>query len=287
MLRSLLILCMVMAAQQPEFDKQGHRGCRGLMPENTIPAMITAINLGVTTLEMDIVFTSDNKAVLSHEPYFNHIITTKPDGTYITEKEEKNFNIFKMPYSEVRKYDVGMKPNPRYPRQVKVKTTKPLLEDAIDSVESYTKQKKLPAIFYNIETKSKSSTDNIYHPAPAKFVDMLMEVIEKKNITDRVVIQSFDIRTLQHLRKKYPKVQTSLLVERFDKFSARKKVEVLGFTPNVLSPEYTMVSSSLIEYAHANGMKIIPWTVNEKSVINRLKEMKVDGIITDYPDLFK
>src|SRR5215510_16338274 len=87
------------------FDKEGHRGCRGLMPENTIAAMLHALDLGVTTLEMDAVITKDNKVILSHEPFFNHDITTKPDGSFIDQKEEKNYNIYKMTYAETQKYD--------------------------------------------------------------------------------------------------------------------------------------------------------------------------------------
>ena len=92
-----------------EFDIQGHRGCRGLMPENTIPAMLNAIGLGVTTLEMDISISKDKKVFLSHEPFFNHEITTKPDGGFINEKSEKSFNTYKMNYADIIKYDVGMK----------------------------------------------------------------------------------------------------------------------------------------------------------------------------------
>src|SRR5688572_33264031 len=90
------------------FDKQGHRGCRGLMPENTWPAMKTALDLGVTTLEMDAVITKDKKIVLSHEPWFSHEITTKPDGEYVFEREERKFNINWMTYEDVKTFDVGM-----------------------------------------------------------------------------------------------------------------------------------------------------------------------------------
>src|SRR4051812_10994337 len=96
------------------FDKEGHRGCRGLMPENTIPAYLKAIDIGVTTLEMDAVITKDSQVVMSHEPFFNHEITTKPDGSYVTEAEEKSLNIYRMTYDEVKPYDVGMKSNPRF-----------------------------------------------------------------------------------------------------------------------------------------------------------------------------
>src|SRR5688572_27304061 len=112
-----------------EFDKQGHRGCRGLMPENTIPAMIHALDLGVTTLEMDVVITKDKKVILSHEPWFGQEITTKPDGSFMKDREERKFNIYWMNYEETKAFDVGMKPHPRFPKQQKIKVTKPLLAD--------------------------------------------------------------------------------------------------------------------------------------------------------------
>src|SRR5205085_9174232 len=115
------------------FDKQGHRGCRGLMPENTIPAMLKALDLGVTTLELDIVFTKDSVAILSHEPFFNHEITTKPDGSFIEEKEERNYNIFKMSFAETQQYDVGLNTHPRFPQQQKIAAHKPSLAQLYDS----------------------------------------------------------------------------------------------------------------------------------------------------------
>src|SRR4051794_32197410 len=136
------------------FDKEGHRGCRGLMPENTIPAMMKALELGVTTLEMDAVITADSQVILSHEPFFNHEITTKKDGTAITEGEERSYNIYKMTYAETQSFDVGLKPNSRFPRQQKIAATKPKLSDVIDSVEAYIKEKNRPSVAYNIETKT-------------------------------------------------------------------------------------------------------------------------------------
>src|SRR5258706_7278665 len=119
------------------FDKQGHRGCRGLLPENTIPAMLKALDLGVTTLEMDVVITKDKKVVLSHEQWFSEEITTKPDGTYMRPREERKFNIYWMTYEDVKTFDVGMKPHPRFPQQQKIKVVKPLLSDLVDSVNHY------------------------------------------------------------------------------------------------------------------------------------------------------
>ena len=192
-----------------EFDKQGHRGCRGLMPENTIPAMLYAIDLDVTTLEMDVCFTKDMKAILSHEPFFSHDIATTPEGKEILEKDERSHNIYRMTYDEMSRYDVGSKMHERFPRQRKIKVSKPLLADVIDSAEKYCKDKAKPPVYYNIETKTNASTDGVFHPAPDVFVDEMMKVISSKQISDRVIIQSFDIRTLQYLHKRCPNIPIS------------------------------------------------------------------------------
>jgi glycerophosphoryl diester phosphodiesterase len=270
----------------PKFDKQGHRGCRGLMPENTIPAMLHALSLGVTTLEMDVVFTKDSVAILSHEPFFNHEITTKPGGAFIDEKDEKDYNIFKMAFAETQLYDVGMKPHPRFPQQQKIAVTKPSLAGMFDSVRDYMMTRRRPLPFFNIETKTQPATDNIYHPAPEAFVDMLMKVIDEKQVRDFVTIQSFDIRTLQYLHKKYPGVSTALLIEDYDKKSLTEQLKTLGFVPAIYSPNYFLITDELIKQCHQQKIKVIPWTVNDKKEIERLKTMGVDGIISDYPNLF-
>lgn len=270
----------------PEFDKQGHRGCRGLMPENTIPAMTYAIGLGVNTLEMDICISKDKKVFLSHEPFFNHEITTRPDGSFIEEKDEKGYNMYRMKYDSIIKYDVGLKPHPRFPQQQKMKAVKPLLSDLFDAVKADMMTRRRPFPNYNIETKTLPATDKIYHPAPAEFVELLMKVIKEKQVEEYVTIQSFDRRTLQYLHKKYPNIKTSLLVEADNKNSFRKQLKDLGFIPTTYSPEFPLVTEALIKNCHNLNIKIIPWSVNDKKKIEELKKMGVDGIITDYPDLF-
>lgn len=272
--------------QLPVFDKEGHRGCRGLMPENTIPAMIKALDLGVTTLEMDVVITKDKKVILSHEPFFNHEITTKPDGTVVMENEEKNLNIYQMNYEETQKFDVGLKLHPRFPQQQKIAATKPLLSDLINRVESYCSDNGRTVPFYNIETKTQPATDNQFHPAPEAFVDLLMKVINERGIADRVIIQSFDFRTLQIVHAKYPSIKTAALIEDFDKKPFEEQIKELGFTPTIYSPHYSLVNADLLRKCHQQKIKLIPWTVNDKAKIVELKTLGVDGIITDYPNLF-
>jgi len=271
---------------QVDFDKEGHRGCRGLMPENTTPAMIHALGYGVTTLETDVVITRDKKVVLSHEPWMGHEITTKPDGSYVSVAEEKSLNIYQMTYEEVRKYDVGMKPHPRFPRQQKMKAYKPLLADMIDSVREYMKLARRPVFYYNIETKCNPAGDDIYHPKPAEFIELLMAVIKEKEIEDFVIIQSFDIRSLQYLHQHYPSIKTSLLIEGTEKRDLDVQLKDLGFTPTIYSPAYQIVNTDLINKCHQHGMRIIPWTVNTREAIEKYRQMGVDGIISDYPDLF-
>jgi glycerophosphoryl diester phosphodiesterase len=224
--------------------------------------------------------------VLSHEPFFSHEITTKPDGSYVTEAEEKSLNIYQMNYDETKKYDVGMKPHPRFLQQQKLKVHKPLLSDVLDSVQQYMKTGKRPFPYFNIETKTSPASDNTYHPQPAEFVDLLMAVIKEKGIEDRVIIQSFDFRTLQYLHQKYSAIKTAMLIEDYDKRSLEDQLKALGFLPAIYSPAYELVTGYLVKKCHEQKIKVIPWTVNDKESIEKLKAMGVDGIITDYPNLF-
>ncbi|MBP6430930.1 MAG: glycerophosphodiester phosphodiesterase [Ferruginibacter sp.] len=268
------------------FDKQGHRGCRGLMPENTVPAMINALGMGVTTLEMDVVITKDKQVILSHEPFFNHEITTTQSGSYITEEEEKTFNIYNLTYDDTKSYDVGLKPHPRFPQQKKIAVTKPLLSHVFDSVKNWMMMARRPFPYFNIETKSMPSTDNVYHPAPAEFVELLMKVIKEKQMEDYVIIQSFDFRTLQYLHKNYPAIKTAMLIEDFDKKSFEAQLSKIGFTPTIYSPHHSLVDPELVTKCHNAKMQLIPWTVNDKKRMKELITLGVDGIITDYPNLF-
>jgi glycerophosphoryl diester phosphodiesterase len=202
------------------------------------------------------------------------------------ESEERGLNIFQMNYEEVKQYDVGMKVHPRFPGQQKMHAVKPLLADVFDNVKNYMKAAKRPYPYFNIETKTLPAGDNLYHPAPPEFVDLLMKVIKEKGMEAQVTIQSFDFRTLQYLHKNYPHIPTVMLIEDSDKTSFEDQLKTLGFTANVYSPHFSLVTEELVKKCHAKKMRIIPWTVNDKIEIARLKKIGVDGIISDYPDLF-
>lgn len=268
------------------FDLQGHRGCRGLLPENTIPAFMKALTIGVNTLEMDVVISADRQVVLSHEPFFNHEITTKPNGALVLEGEEKSLNLYRMDYAEIRRFDVGLRPHPRFLKQEKIPAYKPRLAEVFDSVKHWCNQNKQPLPFFNIETKSRPSTDTIYHPAPAEFVDLLVATIQEAGVAEKCIIQSFDIRTLQYLHQQHPEIATALLVEATEGRGLKALIDELGFIPTIFSPDFLLVSAELVKECHQMGMKIVPWTVNDAEEMNRLKEMGIDGLITDYPNLY-
>jgi glycerophosphoryl diester phosphodiesterase len=278
----LFLPCITLA--QPALDRQGHRGARGLMPENTVPAMKKALDLGVTTLELDVVISKDKQAVVSHDSYMVADITTKPDGSTVTKAEEKSLNLYQMNYAGIQAFDVGRKPHPLFPKQQKMAAYKPLLSELIDSVEVYAKAKGMPQPRYNIEIKMSPQTDNVYHPAPAEFVDLVMTVINSRKLGKRFNIQSFDVRPLQVLHRQYPDVTLSYLTANSKMLT--ENLTTLGFTPAIYSPYYKTVTAELVKACHEQGMKIIPWTVNTKPEIDALVKVGVDGIITDYPDLF-
>ncbi|MGF7082076.1 glycerophosphodiester phosphodiesterase family protein [Mucilaginibacter sp. UYCu711] len=273
--------CFLQANAQQSFDTEAHRGGRGLMPENSIPAMLNGVKTGVRTLELDTHITGDGKVVVSHDGVMTAAIMQKPDGTNLTKAEEKEYVLYKMKYDDIKQFIEGAKPYPAFPQQQKVKTHKPLLTDLIDSVETYVKAHHLKPVYYNIETKSKPGDDGIENPVPAEFVKTLMAVINQKHITDRVIIQSFDPRTLQVLHQQMPQVKTAYLISLGNYDGAIKQ---LGFTPTIISPEQKIVTADMVAAAHKNNVLVIPWTVNDEAVMKTLADMKVDGLISDYPD---
>ena len=266
-------------------DIQGHRGARGLLPENTIPGFLHALELGVTTLEMDVVISKDGQVVLSHEPWFSHYICTKPDGSPVTEEEEKSLNLYQLTYTEIRQFDCGMRGNARFPNQKSMPVHKPTLNQVIEAAEGYVQETGRPEVAYNIETKSQPARDNIFHPPPDTFAQLLIDVITEQGITERATLQSFDVRTLQVAHEVAPDLQLALLVESHDERNMQEFLDYLGFIPSIYSPYYRLVDQSVVEMAHDKGMQIIPWTINTLDEMQAIKELGVDGIITDYPDI--
>jgi glycerophosphoryl diester phosphodiesterase len=268
-----------------KLDIQGHRGCRGLLPENTLPAFIKALDLGVTTLELDLAVSRDGQLVVSHEPYLSPKICKGPNGESVTPANQKQFNLYQMDYAEIAKCDCGSRGNVDFPEQQKMAAYKPLLATVIDEVEKYVAEKKLPLPYYNIEIKSEPKTDSTYHPAPPQFSELVYQLLKAKGLLRRANVQSFDGRILQWLHQHRPDVRLAYLV--FGQANFEKNLADLGFIPETYSPHFMLVNPALLSYAAQKGFKVIPWTVNELDKMRELQQMGVHGLITDYPDRAK
>ena len=268
----------------PTFSAEAHRGGRGLVPENTIMAMINTLNIkGITTLEMDTHITKDGQVVVTHDDYLSPAFMLTPEGKEIPETDAKRYPVFGMNYAELKSFDLGTKYFEAFPNQQKVKSYIPLLSNLIDSVQQNIKKNKHQQVFYNIETKCSPQGDGVTNPTPEVFVKLLMDVINTKKIAPFVVILSVDKRTIQLINKNYPKIKTSFLVA--NKKSYEENIADLGYKPFILSPVWQIVNSELVDKAHADGVKVIPWTANKLEDIQKLKALHVDGIISDYPDI--
>jgi glycerophosphoryl diester phosphodiesterase len=270
------------AETQRKVSIEGHRGARGHLPENTIRGFLLALDQGADTLEMDVVVTSDEKVVVSHEPWFSAAISLDPGGRPIPKEIEREHNIYQMKYSQVLKYDVGSIGNAAFPGQRKEKAVKPLLEDVIKKAESHAKSKKLPLVKYNIEIKSDPKGDRFFHPEPAEFAKLVLKVVKKQKIEGRTIIQSFDVRALQAMKEIAPDMPLALLVAAAG--PPATSLEKLGFTPNTYSPNFLLVTEELVRFCREKGMRIVPWTVNAPEDLERMAALNIDGVITDYPD---
>jgi len=286
-MRSLGILFLTLciwgcsaSKEKRAIDLQGHRGARGLFPENSIDAFLKAAEMGVNTLELDLVVSKDGKLVVSHEPYFSTHFCLDTLGNEIP--EDSVINIYQLSYDVIKQFDCGSKGNPRFPEQERSLSVKPLLEEVLDTVEAYIAKSGRSPVFYNIELKTTQETDFTFHPSPEAFSDLVYELITRKNLWNRVNIQSFDFRTLQYYRKTYPEVVLALLIE--NELPWKANTDSLGFIPEIYSCYFPLLDKEVVKELQNEGMKVIPWTVNEPSDLNQMLELEVDGIITDYPD---
>lgn len=267
------------------FTLQSHRGARGLMPENTIPAFLKSLASGVHIMEFDLVVTGCGQLLVSHEAWFSADFCTHRYGFPIEKHEEKDYNIYRMNYADIRQFDCGKRRNPRFEQQQTMPAYKPLWVDMIAAVEQYALLNQLPPVIYNVEIKTEDEIgDNLFQPPPLPFAQLVYDVACQQNIANRCIIQSFDVRLVQAMRKIAPEMPLSLLVENTESFEAN--LQRLGFIPDFYAPYYALIAPELVYKVHANGMKLMTWTVNDIATIEYLRNMGVDSIITDYPNLY-
>lgn len=269
--------------EKNNFYEVGHRGTRGLVPENTIPSLEKAIEVGANTIEFDVHITKDHKVVVYHDGSFNPAYTTMPDGTDIPKAERKKYTFYQMNYADIRRFIIGEKEYPAYPDQIRIKSYAPLLSEMIDSIEAFTKANHYPPVIYLLEIKSNAKTDGFEQPAPKEYMKIMMDVLAPylDDIKGRLIIQSFDMRPLQVLHKTHPDIPLGYLT---GSGTVAQRLEKMGFVPAFYNPHYSLVNPKFLKVCHDKGMSVLPWTVNKKERMEKLIDMGVDGIITDYPN---
>lgn len=285
------------------FDLQGHRGARGLAPENTLAGFARALDIGVTTLETDLAVTKDGDLVLSHDPVFNPDMVRGADGAWLHPPIPP---ISSLTLAELKRYDVGrIKPGSKYaqqfPDQQSVDGSRiPTLAELFDLAKSSGKTPR-----FNIETKlSPAKPDEA--PDPETFARVVVEAVRAAGLSGRATIQSFDWRTLLAARKLAPEIETvcltsaSTLKDDMAHGERRPSPWLAGLDPvayagsiprlvkaagcGVWSPRFVELTGDLVAEAQTLGLKVVPWTINTPADMARIIDMKVDGLITDYPD---
>lgn len=292
---------MVVLVTQPAaaFDLQGHRGARGLSPENTLPAFERALAIGVSTLELDVGLTADGVVVVAHDPYLNPLITRDASGQWLP--GSKGPLIRSLSFAQLQAYDVGrLQPGTAYAttfsKQQPVDGTR---IPALAALFERTRLLGASGVHFNIETKlnpeQPDATAN-----PELMTEALLKVVRDAGLLARISIQSFDWRTLQIVQRLEPSIPTVYLsiqtansnnivsgawtagFKIADHASLPAMVKAAGGA--VWSPNGGALTQALVQQAQALGLKVLPWTINHPADMDRLIGWGVDGLITDYPD---
>jgi glycerophosphoryl diester phosphodiesterase len=259
----------------------GHRGFRGLYPENTLVGFTKAIKLGVDAIELDVVMSGDGKIVVSHEPFMSQITCLKPNGEELVESEDQQFNLYQMSYEDIKQFDCGLKVNQKFPDQKSIAAYKPLLSEVIEVCDAYAKRVN-STIDYIIEIKSDVELYEEFYPNPTRYVKSILETLDTYSIYERVVLKSFDVNILKEIKKQQPSQKTSLLINRDE--SIEGKLKQLDFTPEILGVYFKLLSEKVVTHYKNEGFLINAWTVNSVKSLQRVIAYGVDGIITDYPN---
>ena len=293
-----LLLGLALAAPAVAFDLQGHRGTRGLAPENTLPAFEKAMRMGVDTLELDVGMTADKVLVISHDPYLNPLIVRDAKGEWLT--GTKGPLLRSLTYAQLQTYELGrIKPGTPYATQFSTQeavdgTRMPTLASLFERVKTLGSK-----VRFNIETKVDPTqpSDTV---SPEVMTQALVKVVRDAGMAGRVTIQSFDWRTLKIAQAIAPEMPTAYLsFQNAGNDTISSGVWTAGYKiaeyPDipamvkaaggaVWSPNGAAVTEDLVKKAHAMGLQVLPWTINNPPEMDKLIGWGVDGIITDYPD---
>ncbi len=263
-----------------EFLIIGHRGSRGLKPENTIPAFLKAVKLGARGLEMDLYVTKDGQVVVTHDATISAELCLSPEGSPLKEEKSKRLKIYELNLKDIKPFDCGSEPNPDFPEQENTEAHIPLLGEVVEAIRRTGSTGN--AVHYFIEFKSAPENDGIYHPEPKVFARKVVEAVREKDIQQQSTLMSFDKRCLQEVRKLAPEIRIGIPVT--DKNELKNEIDQLGFTPNAIFPHFAEIDENLMAFADEHKLGVFPWTVNQVPEMEQVLQYNVSGLITDYPD---
>lgn len=265
------------------FEIHAHRGARSFFPENTLPAFLKAVELGVDAIELDLCVSRDKKLVVSHDPFMTPGRCIDPSGFPVTAGDRDRYRLYSMASTDIVRFDCGSVSGD-FPGQRRVRAHKPLLEEVLGAVEGRLSEMNRPkGIRYNLEVKSWARGDGVLHPEPEEYACLVCDLLERAGVALRAIVQSFDARILREVSRIAQDPALGLLVRGDGDVKAA--LDGLGFVPDYLNPRYSLVSRELVESLHALGVRVVPWTVNDFSEMRELVGMGVDGIITDVPEV--
>ncbi len=301
---TLTAVALTAAMQQvAAFDLQGHRGARGLEPENTLAGFGKALEIGVTTLETDLAVTKDGVVVIAHDPDLNPALVRGPSGFWLTARGPA---IRSLTLAELKAYDVGrVNPSTSYGKQWPLQIPSdgervPTLAEFLAFADA-----RDPKVRFNLEVKiTPTSGESVVDPET--FVDLALAGIRKAGVIGRTTLQSFDWRPLVISRRAAPELETACLTAQFPNFDTVKPDATgrspwqAGLVPSehghslprlvkaagcaIWSANAASLSAELVREAHALDLRVLAWTINDKAEMGRMIDLAVDGLITDYPD---
>ncbi len=302
---AVVLLPMLIAGPAQAFDIEAHRGGRALLPENTLPAFANALSMGVSTLELDLGVTKDRVVIVSHERGLNPDLARDTAGAYVP---PPGTPFVQLNLADVKRYDVGqIRPGSKYAENFAQQRAVPGTRiPTLAEVFALVRKSGDKAVRLNIETKiDPRKPDETVDPAT--FVTVLLDLLRKEQFTDRVMIQSFDWRTLQLVQKQAPEIPTVYLTQQQgpepNVLAAAATPWTAGYNPadyggyvprtvkaaggKIWSPLYVDVTPAAVAEAHSLGLTVVPWTTNAEDDMARLIDMGVDGLISDRPDLLR
>ena len=270
-----------MTSHSNRLEIQGHRGARGLMPENSVPGFVLAIQQGADVLELDLCIAGDGTVIVSHEPWMSHEICRSPDGGGISSADERNHNLHQMSVEEIGAYDCRSRIHPRFLDQRPLPVSKPTLAEVVKMAE------KVPLLDggilrYNMEIKHRPDFEPEYCPDAGTFTALVVAQVEQLGIAERTCIQSFSEEAMEAVHQQAPEITTAWLTDT--EGSVQSQLDRLSFQPDIYSPNWKLIDATDVKSLQDAGIRVIPWTVNSQEDLYSAMQLGVDGIITDFPD---